>query len=174
MSSQSCLGQLGSALLGLLPGVGVAPALLSLGGVLLAERGGAEDFDLFLGGQLYAFAVCVHQFLHCFDGVLQPLGVLQQHLVLPRQVREHVGGRVVEQRADLLERQPGGPVHQDQVQPLDIGVGVVAVARRGAHARNHQADVVVVVQGAHRDTGEGGYRADGSGVHDATIDPDVG
>ena len=91
MSSQSCLVSCGDPLLGLLPGVGVAPALLGLGGVLLAERGGAEDLDLFLGGQLDAFAVCVHQFLHCFDGVLQPLGVLQQQLVLPLQVREHVG-----------------------------------------------------------------------------------
>jgi hypothetical protein len=33
--------------------------------------------------------------------------------------------------------------------------------------------VVVVVQGAHRDTREVGYRVDGVGVHVATIDPDA-
>ncbi len=43
----------------------------------------------------------------------------------------------------------------------------------GAHARHHQTDVVVVVQGAHGYGREGGYRADGLGVHNATIDPDV-
>ncbi|BBY81376.1 hypothetical protein MPUL_25340 [Mycolicibacterium pulveris] len=59
------------------------------------------------------------------------------------------------------------------MQSFDIGIGVAAVARRGADARHHQADVVVVVQGPHRNPGEGGYRADGSGVHVATIDPDV-
>ena len=99
-----------------------------LGRVLLAECGRTEDLDLFLRGQLDAFAACVHQFLHCLDGALQP---------------------------------------------LDVGVGVAVVARRGTDARHHQTDVVIVVEGAHGETRQGGYRADGVGVHAATIDPDA-
>ena len=97
----------------------------------------------------------------------------QQQHVLPPQVLEHIPTRVVEDLADLVERHPDRPVHQHKVQPLDVGVDVAAVARGGTEARHHQADVVVVVQSAHGDTREVGYRADGAGVHVATIDPDA-
>ena len=62
------------------------------------------------------------------------------------------------------------------VEPLDrravSGVGVAPIAGRGTDAGHHKTDVVVVVQGADRDTREGGYRTDGLGIA-ATIDPDV-
>ena len=93
--------------------------------------------------------------------------------MLALEMRNHIGTRVVEQRVDLVEWQPDGPVHQHQVQPLDVGVGVAAIAGRGTDAGHHETDVVVMVQGAHGDTREGGYRTDGLGVHAATIDPDV-
>jgi hypothetical protein len=48
-----------------------------------------------------------------------------------------------------------------------------STSARGTDARHHLADVVVVVQGAHGDTREVGYRTDGVGVHAATIDPDA-
>jgi hypothetical protein len=99
------------------------------------ECGRADELDLFLRGELDALAVCIHQFLHCLDGVLQPLGLLQQQPVLPSQVPEDIGARVIEQGSDVVERHPDGPVHQHQVQSLDVGVGVFAVARRGADAR---------------------------------------
>ena len=142
-------------LLRLLPRIGVAPALLGLGGVLLAEGRRPEDLDLFFRGQLDTFAVCVHQFLHCFDGVFQPICLLEQQRVLPLQMRKDVGVCVVEQSADLIERQADGPVHQHQVQPLDVGVGVSAIARRGTDAGHHKTDVVVVMQRAYGDAGEG-------------------
>src|SRR3546814_5559005 len=63
------------------------------------------------------------------------------------QVGQHVGGGVVEQRADLLERQPHRAIHEHDVQTLDVGVGVPAVSRRGPDAGHDQSDVVVVVQG---------------------------
>jgi hypothetical protein len=44
--------------------------LLRLGGVFIGEGGGAEDFDLFLGGELMSGTVGVHEFLQCFDGVV--------------------------------------------------------------------------------------------------------
>jgi hypothetical protein len=40
----------------------------------------AEDLDLLLGGQLDSVAVCVHQFLHCFDGVPDAVGAFVQQL----------------------------------------------------------------------------------------------
>jgi hypothetical protein len=129
------LAELRNPLLRLLPRVGRGPALFGLRGVLVAECGRAEELDLFLRGELDALAVCIHQFLHCLDGVLQPLGLLQQQPVLPSQVPEDIGARVIEQGSDVVERHPDGPVHQHQVQSLDVGVGVFAVARRGADAR---------------------------------------
>ena len=93
--------------------------------------------------------------------------------MLSPQVLERIRAASSSRVRMLLELQPDGPVHQHQVQPFDVGVGVAAVTRRGADAGHHQTDVVVVMQGAHGDTREGGYRADGLGVHNATIDPDV-
>ena len=54
--------------------------------------------------------------------------------------------------------------------PLDVGIGVAPVTRRSADAGHPQLDVVLVVQAAHGDTREGGYHADGDGVHSAIID----
>ena len=99
--------------------------------------------------------------------------MLGQQGMLALQIGDHIGTRVVEQRANLVERQPGRAIHQHQVQTLDVGVGVAAIAGRRADTRHHETDVVVVVQGADGDTREGGYRTDRLGVHAATMDPDV-
>lgn len=64
--------------------------------------------------------------------------------------------RVVEQGLDLVEREAQLPVEQDLLQPVEVGVAVAPVPRVVALARNEQADLVVVVQGAHRDSGETG------------------
>ena len=117
--------------------------------------------------------MCVHQFLHCLDRVVEAVGLLAQQRVLAPQVGSHVGVTVVEQGADVVEWEPDCPVHQHKVQALDVGVGVAAIAGRSADARHHETDVVVVMQSADGDTREGGYRTDGPGVHTATIDPDV-
>src|SRR5690606_25927777 len=91
-------------------------------------------------------AVCVHQFLHCLDGVLQPVRLLEQQRMLTLQTGEGIGG-AVEQRTDLLQGETGRAVHRDQVQPFDGGIGVTAVSRRGPHTGHRQPDAVVVVQG---------------------------
>lgn len=79
-----------------------------------------------------------------------------QQFVLAAQVRARVRVRVVEQRRDLLEREAELPVEQDLLQPVEVGVAVAPVARVAAAARDEQADVVVVVQCAHRHSGETG------------------
>ena len=72
--------------------------------------------------------------------------------MLSPQVLERIRTVVVQKGADVLELQPDGAVHQHHVQPFDVGIGVAAVARRGADAGHHQTDVVVVMQRAHRDS----------------------
>lgn len=72
------------------------------------------------------------------------------------QVRARVRLQVVEQGRDLVEREAQLPVEQDLLQPVEVGVAVAPVPRVVAFARNEQADLVVVVQGAHRDPGETG------------------
>jgi hypothetical protein len=104
---------------------------------------------------------------------LEPAGLFGQQRVLASQMGDDIGICVVEQRAHLVEWQPDGSVHQHQMQPLDVGVGVAAVAGRSADAGYHKTDVVVVVQGADGDARDGGYRTDGLRGHAVTIDPDV-
>jgi len=87
--------------------------------------------------------------------------VARGQLVGLRRVWPHRSGSVVEQRLDLVEWQPDRPVHQHEVQPFDVGIGVAAVTGGGTDARHDKTDVVVVVQRADGDTREGGYRADG-------------
>ncbi len=112
----------------------------------------------------------VHQFLHCLDGVLQTIGLLEQHGVLPLQTLEYVG-IVVEQRADLVQLQPDRPVHQHHMQPLDVAIGVAAIARRRADAGHHETNLVVMVQGADGDARESSHRADSLGVHGSHYRP---
>src|ERR1700694_1923507 len=100
------------------------------------------------------------------------LGAFVQQGVLAAQVRRDVYCRVIEQDADFVERQPNGPVHQDELQPLDVGGGVAAVVGGGADAGHDQTDVVVVVKRAHRDAGQFGNGSDGLGIHAAAINPD--
>lgn len=71
-------------------------------------------------------------------------------------MRARVRLRVVEQGGDLVEREAEFPVEQDLLQPVEVGVAVAPVPRVAALARREQADLVVVVQGAHRDPGETG------------------
>lgn len=94
--------------------------------------------------------------LHGRGHLLQLLDPGGQQLVPAAQVRARVRPRVVEQGRDLVEREAQLPVEQDLLQPVEVGVAVAPVPRVVALARNEQADLVVVVQGAHRDPGETG------------------
>jgi hypothetical protein len=88
--------------------------------------------------------------------LLQLLDPGGQQFVLAAQVRARVRVGVVEQDRDLVEREAELPVEQDLLQPVEVGVAVAPMARVAALARGEQADLVVVVQGAHRDPGESG------------------
>jgi hypothetical protein len=133
--------------------VRVAPARLHLVGVLLRVLA-PEDLELLLGREVESHLACLHGVLHGRRHLPQLLDPGGQQPVLAAQVCARVRVRVVEQGGDLLEREAELPVEQDLLQPVEVGVVVAPVARVAAFARDEQADVVVVVQRAHRDTGE--------------------
>jgi hypothetical protein len=80
----------------------------------------------------------------------------------------------------LLQRQPERPQAPDPVQPPHILLRVAAVPGGGAFAGGEQADVVVVVQRAHRNAGglrqftdAPAPRAVPNPVHAAMLEPDA-
>jgi hypothetical protein len=87
-------------------------------------------------------------------------------LVQLLQVRgEHLGeqcvvGRVGQHTADLLQRHAELSQQPDLVEPVQVGLGVAAVAGLCAPARPEQAKLVVVMQRPHRHPGDLGQRAD--------------
>lgn len=76
--------------------------------------------------------------------------------MLAPQVLLRVRSRIVEQYRDLVEREAEFPVEQDLLEPVEVAVVVTAVPGPAAPAGREQSDSVVVVQGAHRDSGESG------------------
>ena len=67
------------------------------------------------------------------------------------EMASHGRGRAVlglQQRPDLLERQPEAPEREQPVQPLHVGRPIQAVAAARAFGRRQQPELVVVVQRA--------------------------
>ena len=154
----------------LLPRVGLAPALLRLLLVLVPEAVAEELLHLLGRGGLVA-----HLSLQCsvdgHDDLAELVEPGHDRVALTPQV----GGCViaaVEQLGDVLERQLEAPVHDDLLQPRQVGVGVEPVAGRRALTRHEQADLVVVVQGAHRhaeDVGDLPHRPGGHLRHQPRV-----
>ncbi len=151
------LGVRGGPALGLLVGVGLAPALLHLLLVLVRVEL-AEHLELLLRRQRHPHRSCLHLLLHRRDHGLRPLESPQQQPVLPPQVLDRV--RVVQQGRDVLEREPQLPVQQHLVQPVQVVRRVQPVPGRRPSGRRQQPDPVVVVQRAHRHAGHGRHLAD--------------
>ena len=100
--------------------------------------------------------MCLHRLLDGLDHPPYPCQPLDQQFVLAAQMRGGVGVRVVDEVRDLVEGEAELAVEHDLLQPLQIVLAVAAVAGRRAVARRQQSDLVVVVQGPHRDAGERG------------------
>jgi hypothetical protein len=149
------LGVLGRAPLRLGVRLRAAPALFRLLCVLLRILV-AEDLEPLLRREVDSHLACLHGVLHGLRHLLQLLDPGGQQFVLAAQVRARVRSRIVEQGGDLVEREAELSVEQDLLQPVEVGVAVTPVAGVAALARDEQADVVVVVQRAHRDSGESG------------------
>ena len=75
------------------------------------------------------------------------------------------GGIVGEQQLDLIEREPGGLAHPDDVEAIDDGVVVAALATDAGRCRD-EADLLVVPQGRRGDVGARRHFADGERAHD--------
>ncbi|GAA2584741.1 hypothetical protein Stube_28330 [Streptomyces tubercidicus] len=74
--------------------------------------------------------------------------------MLAPQMLLRVDIRIVHKGRDLIERKSELPVEQDLLQPVQVVVAVAPVTCVVTLAGLEQPDLVVVVQGAHRHTGE--------------------
>jgi hypothetical protein len=131
----------------LLPGVRAAPALLGLGGVPPGVVV-AEDLEHLLRRQLDAHPSCLPRPVQCVGHRDEPPALLAQPVRVLAQQRARVDV-VVEQRADLLERQPERAVGEQPLQPREVRVVVDAVAGRRPRRRHEQPERLPVVQRAH-------------------------
>lgn len=138
-------------------GVGLAPALLRLLGVPRRVVV-AEDLEHLLRVELDAHLLCLHYLLDRDDHPVQPLHPLGQQLVLSAQVIQRLDVGVVEQLRDLAQPERQLPVADDLSQPFPVAV--LPVSGGGAVARRQQADLVMVVQRAHRHAGPRGDLSD--------------
>jgi ubiquinone/menaquinone biosynthesis C-methylase UbiE len=140
---------------GLLVGVGVAPAPA---GLVLVRRGveadeqGLEVIGVHRGAFLEARERGVDRRDPVVD--LGPPG--DQGAPLLAQRRGPVEAVVVEHVGDLVEREAQLAEEQDLLQAQHVAVLVEPVARRRPRRRPDQADLVVVVQQAHRHAGPPG------------------
>ena len=91
---------------------------------------------------------------------LQPPDPVEQHRVLPPEVADRVGVAVGHDVLDLVQAEPELAVEQDPLQPIEIGVGVAAIAGSDRPLALEQPDLVVVVQRPHGHAGQPGHRAD--------------
>ena len=92
----------GRAAAGLGVGIGRAPALLRLGGVLVRVHV-AEDLEPLLGGQVDSHLSCLHRLLDGRRHTLQPPDPIQQQPVLAPEVDGGVGAAIGHHRLDLVE-----------------------------------------------------------------------
>src|SRR5699024_10976577 len=131
---------------GLLPGVGFPPALASL--VLVSGVPvGAEDASLLLGAEVGGAVVHVGPLDHLVDGacrLLEPLDPLREEGPLAVEMLTRIDARIIEDPADLRERQTELAVDEDPVDPGQVRGVVEAISRPAASARTHQADAVPV------------------------------
>ncbi len=153
------LGERRRPLLRLLPGVGVAPALLRLGLVVLAVVR-PEDLELLLGRELNSHGVGLQFLVDGRDHRLQPADPVGQELTLPSQVGAGARAGVGQDGRDVVEGEPEFPVEQDVPQPVQVRVGVPAIAGGRAVPGFQQADLAVVVQRPDRHTRQLGHLAD--------------
>jgi hypothetical protein len=85
------------------------------------------------------------------------VALFQQQATQPPQVRNGIGGRIVDQIRDLAQPETQPPIGEHLPQPLHVARAVGPMPGRGPRGRPQQADLVVVVQGANGHTGKSGH-----------------
>jgi hypothetical protein len=137
------------------PRVGLAPALLRLPGVP-GRVVVAEDLEDLVRCQSDPHLVRLHARAESDQLPPQPVDLLGHQLLLATEVVEGVRRRVVEHGGDLGQAETQGAVAQHALQTQQVVVLVQPVPGRRPAARDEQADLVVVVQRAHRHPGQPG------------------
>jgi hypothetical protein len=87
------------------------------------------------------------------------------------QVRDRVGGRVVEQIRDLPQPEAEPSVGEHLPQSVHVGWAVGPVAGRGPRRRPQKTDLVVVVQRADGYAGQYGHTSHGQVLHPVDYAP---
>lgn len=77
------------------------------------------------------------------------------------QVRDRVGGRVVDQIRDLAQSEAQPPIGEHLPQSLHVARRVGPVPGRGPRGRLHEADLVIVMQRADAHAGQLGHTSHG-------------
>ena len=143
----------------LLVGLGLAPARLGLR-LVLRRVEVAEDFEHVAAFHRDPFVHRGQRLVDEGEHGVDAGGPARELLALRAQGLAPVEPGLGEQVADLAEPEPELLVQQHRLQPLQVFGGVQAVAGRGPRRRAHQADPVVVVQGAHAHVGEPRHLSD--------------
>jgi hypothetical protein len=87
--------------------------------------------------------------------------LVQQQATQPAQVRDRVGGRVVDQIGNLAQPEAQPPVAEHLPQSFHVARGVGPVSGHGARRWPYEADLVVVMQGADGYAGQLGHPSHG-------------
>lgn len=77
------------------------------------------------------------------------------------QVRDRVGGRVVNQIRDLAQSEAQPPIGEHLPQPFHVTHRVGPVPGRGPRGRLNEADLVIVMQRADAHSGQLGHASHG-------------
>lgn len=121
----------------------------------------AQHFQLFLRRRPDSHGPCL-QF--CVDGRhhgSSTVALFQQQTAQSAQVRDRIGGRVVDQIRDLAQSEAQPAVGEHLPQPLHVDRRVGPVPGRGPRGRPHEADLVIVMQRADAHSGQFGHAPHG-------------
>lgn len=95
------------------------------------------------------------------DQLIQALPLQQKQLPVLMQSLPLVEGWIIQDLCDLLQRKAQLPQKQDLLQPFQFLLPVQTVAAVGDRCGTKQSDLVVVMQRADADTGQGSKFFDG-------------
>jgi hypothetical protein len=121
----------------------------------------AEHFQLFLRRRPDPHGPCLQFAVYGRHHGSGPVPLFLQQAAQPAQVRDRVGGRVVNQIRDLAQSEAQPAVGEHLPQPLHIARRIGPVPRRGPRGRPHEADLVVVMQRADGHAGQLGDASNG-------------
>lgn len=133
-------------------------------GVSVADRvvqPWAEHLQLLLRRHLQSLRPCLKFPVDGRHHGVSAITPLQQQAAQSAQVRDRVGGRVVDQFCNLPQPEAQPPVCQHLAQSLNVARRIGPVPGRGPRRRPNELDLVVVMQRADAHAGQLGHASHG-------------